>query len=265
MNWFKFYGQDYLTDPKMLSLTPVMRALWLTVLCLASSNDGTIRYVSEGKIMTLTGMMPLDEEWAENEGFLSRFQELGMLRIEGDTISLPNFNKRQSTQLSGAERAKKYRETHKKSDERNEPSRDDRTARIDKKRIDKNIYPTLAGSELLKNYNRIFKKELKSTVSWEKNLAEWLNVYSVSDLVRALELAKKDQFWGNVMTPEKLLRRKNPRGEDCDHIADLLSKVKKPNLAVTTSTNPTYNLPKPEDTVSPERIAELRGKMKGIL
>ena len=75
--WFKFYGQDYLTDPKMLSLTPAEKALWITLLCLASasSDEGTIKYVSEQKIMALTGIEPLDEEWKKCEGFLKKFEE----------------------------------------------------------------------------------------------------------------------------------------------------------------------------------------------
>ena len=54
LKWFKFYGQDYLTDPKMLSLSPTEKALWITILCLASANNGVIKYINEEKLMTLT-------------------------------------------------------------------------------------------------------------------------------------------------------------------------------------------------------------------
>lgn len=118
--WFKFYGPEFLSDPKMLSLTAVERALWLTILCLASTSEeeGTIRYISESKIMTLTSLDPLDDEWRENEGFLGKFETLGMIELfneDGkDVILVRNFTRRQEKDLTNAERQARFRAKHRK-------------------------------------------------------------------------------------------------------------------------------------------------------
>ena len=115
-SWFKFYGQEYLSDPKMLSLSAVEKALWLTLLCLASSSDdeGVIRYIDEEKIMNLTGLT--NDEKEANKNFLSKFEKLRMIKIEKDedqtTIVILNFEKRNSP-LSPYERLKNYRERKK--------------------------------------------------------------------------------------------------------------------------------------------------------
>jgi len=115
-SWFKFYGQEYLSDPKMLSLNAVEKALWLTLLCLASSSEeeGVIKYIDEEKIMNLTGLT--NEEKEANKNFLSKFEKLKMIKVEKDddetTIIILNFEKRNSP-LSPYERLKNYRERKK--------------------------------------------------------------------------------------------------------------------------------------------------------
>ncbi len=151
--WFKFYGQEYLSDPKMLSLTPVHKALWLTMLCLASASkeEGVIRHISDSKIMTLTGIETRDDEWQENEGFLSYFEDLEMITLEDKKIIINNFDKRQETNLTNAERQAKFRKSHKNNEsngddvtkvtESNAHSRYESNARIEKNRKE-SIYNT---------------------------------------------------------------------------------------------------------------------------
>lgn len=138
--WFKFYGLEYLSDPKMLSLTPIEKALWLTILCLAASSDveGQIKYITEDKIMMMTGISPLEDDWKKNIGFMQRFRDLGMItrNLVEDVIYVKNYSKRQETNLSDAERSKRYRDSH-KSDSRHAPSRDDSHAREEKNREEK--------------------------------------------------------------------------------------------------------------------------------
>lgn len=141
MNWFKFYGQEFLTDPKIMELDAVSRALWVTILCLASQNDGVIKHIDEWKIMVLTGISPLDDEWQEAPGFLKIFENLGMVTISDETVTVTNYEKRQSTNLSGAERQKRFRERQKEIEaktESNVTQRYDSNGREDKIRIDKN-------------------------------------------------------------------------------------------------------------------------------
>jgi hypothetical protein len=151
--WFKFYGQEFLSDPKMLSLTATDKGIWLTLLCLASASgeEGTIRYVNTEKIMLIAGVNPLleQEDWEDQKGFLKRFEDLKMITIDNDNdnviIHIKNWEKRQTSALSGYERIKQFRQRKKENTAKieandNEMITDDNAndnRRIEKNRIDK--------------------------------------------------------------------------------------------------------------------------------
>lgn len=122
MDWFKFYGKEFLSDPKMLSLTAIEKGLWLTILCLASSSEeqGVIKYITEEKIKILAGISFTDEEWSINEGFLNKFAGLGMITIDNGNdngmITVINWEKRQNKALTPYERVKRHRERLKLQD-----------------------------------------------------------------------------------------------------------------------------------------------------
>ena len=133
MKWFKFYGQDFLTDPKILQLDASERACWITLLCYASVNDnGVITFLTEYQLMVSAGLEPVFEEWDRTKGVLEKFKKLGMITIDDNgMITLLNWQKRQETNLSGYERVKRWREK-KRNDNANDNDR------VDKSRLDKN-------------------------------------------------------------------------------------------------------------------------------
>lgn len=139
MEWFKFYGQEFLTDPKMLYLSAVERSLWITILCLANNtDDGIIKYIDETKIMMLTNVNAATDEWDENKGFLEKFEELNMVKRIDNGVSVINFVTKQNKSLSTYERVKRYRERQKaKETNDNVTSNENDNDRIDKRRIDK--------------------------------------------------------------------------------------------------------------------------------
>jgi hypothetical protein len=53
--WFKFYGGEYLSDPKMDRLTVQERSCWLTLLCMGSQSSGIIKYLSPESLITKSG------------------------------------------------------------------------------------------------------------------------------------------------------------------------------------------------------------------
>lgn len=120
MKWFKFFGEEYLLDPKMLLLTASERSCWITLLSFASAADdgGSIRYLTEPQVMTSAGMSPLREEWKLTEGILDRFEKLKMISIDDTvgTITINNWGKRQESYVSNAERQKRYRDNKKGND-----------------------------------------------------------------------------------------------------------------------------------------------------
>lgn len=116
--WFKFYGADFLLDPKMMQLNSVNKIMWVTLMCLASANgeDGWVRHINDIRLATFAGITPLDDnEFFHVKGTLETFETLSMITIEKLSendwnVYLDNFEKRQSTNLTPYERVKKHRE-----------------------------------------------------------------------------------------------------------------------------------------------------------
>jgi hypothetical protein len=158
MKWFKFYGQDWLTDMKIMSMSMEDRLCYITLLALASSSDnnGTIKACNEEVIIRLSNIPEdtfHDINPVENaRGCLKRYEALQCVTLhDNGDVTINNFQRRQNEFLSGAERQKKYRERKKKANikdksdilERNDSNvtqRNDSNARLDKTRLDKNIY-----------------------------------------------------------------------------------------------------------------------------
>jgi len=120
--WFKFYGQEYLSDPKIERLTPTERSCWMTLLCMASLTEGRIRFLTVEVLIERSGVKQdpyKPEEWERALAVLKKFESLEMIKLEekGD-IHIINWEKRQETNLTGAERVKKHRE--KKSETKKE-------------------------------------------------------------------------------------------------------------------------------------------------
>lgn len=145
--WFKFYGQDWLTDPNIISVCAVDRLIYITLLCLASAEGGSglIKKISEYSLIKMTHLEDIENntETVFAEGVLDRLQSHGLIEIKPhvtnvtqpcddraydrhaprdgkvtavtDVVSivLPTYYDRQNSFLTEAERAKKYRDNKK--------------------------------------------------------------------------------------------------------------------------------------------------------
>lgn len=147
MKWFKFYGQDWMTDMKVIGMSVEDRLCFITLLCLASSADegGLVRNCSEDTLIALTHLYEnpydSDNEVSRARGCLERFEASQIVtRSRDGDVTVLNFMSRQAKNQSDAERARNYRKRRKERVKEEEktvtPSRDERHARIDKKRID---------------------------------------------------------------------------------------------------------------------------------
>jgi hypothetical protein len=140
-NWFKFYGGEYLCDPKMLSLSPAERSCWITLLCYASISDipGEIKHLTEERLMSVAGLDNTRDEWGETLGVLKKLENLEMIRADNGMITIINYRKRQDYALSSYERVKKHRELKRNDNEMithdNEVKQNDNT-RIEENRIE---------------------------------------------------------------------------------------------------------------------------------
>jgi len=117
MNWFKFYGQDYLTDLKLIRLRIEDRLCFITLLCLASASDeqGIIKNCDEDSIIKLTHLHddPYESDNEHNRaiGFLKRLEDIGIVtRSNEGHVTVNNFVRRQQTNLTNAERQARHRE-----------------------------------------------------------------------------------------------------------------------------------------------------------
>lgn len=119
--WFKFYGAEYLSDPKMDRLTVQERSCWLTLLCMASQSGGVVKYISTEGLLMKSGIVfnPYDStEWDQAQNVLKTFETYGMINVDANGfVTVKNWNKRQDHYMTNAERQAKYRE-NKKSNEK---------------------------------------------------------------------------------------------------------------------------------------------------
>ncbi len=110
--WLKFYGGEFLADPKIISLAPLERLCWVTLLCFASmgSGDGKVEYITEDRLMIQAGIDPTQDEWKATKGVLEKLESLKMVRVDNGVITLINWEKRQQHSLTPYERVKRYRD-----------------------------------------------------------------------------------------------------------------------------------------------------------
>ena len=184
MKWFKFYGQDYLSDPKILMLSPAERSCWITLLCYASVNDnGMITFLTEEKLMFQAGLDPTREEWDFTSGVLEKFKTLQMITYDNDLITVKNWNKRQETSLTSYERVKRFREK-KRIDNAKITLEENR---IEENRIDTNTNTFIHHDEI---FNQFWDKYPKK-VGKNKTLGIWQRKKLESQLPVILDFIEK--------------------------------------------------------------------------
>lgn len=222
--WFKFYGGEYLSDPKIAALSPAKRSCWITVLALASisSTPGQIEYLTVEVLLDKSGVKfdPYDmTEWNSCLGVLEEFVRMKMISKSDDgLIAILNWKKRQDTALTNAERQAKYRE-------RNEKVTGDVTkVTRDKIRIDKNRntiadakvdsleetefgFKEADGSGEVLAAFREFNPLLGNRKTYADSCRRMIAVYgleTVLNVVHALPEINKMQFVTKVTTPPAL-------------------------------------------------------------
>ena len=137
--WFKFYGGEYLSDPKMDAFDGNERSCWVTILSLASQlDDGWIKYSLEEKIIEKSGIKV--SERSQYIGVLDKFLKFNMLQYcNGDVtqgFKPKNWDKRQYSE--GYSRIKRFRDKFSNGDVTQKITTEENRIeenRIEKKRI----------------------------------------------------------------------------------------------------------------------------------
>lgn len=106
--WFRFYD-DAMNDPKIIMLSDAMKWSWVTLLCVASQNDGRIPSVDHAAI----GLRVKKHKAAE---IITVLVTKGLLDpVAGGYFEPHNWSKRQfksDNDTTTAERQARYRERH---------------------------------------------------------------------------------------------------------------------------------------------------------
>lgn len=188
--WFKFYGGEYLSDPKIGNLTAQERSCWMTLLSLASvsTDPGIIEFLTVETLLKTSGIEfdPYDTaEWDACLAVLDKFERLKMITKKDGLVILPNWEKRQERNLTDAERAKSYRD-RKKIRHANVTKRPTNVT-LDKNRIDKNRIDIVAESDVPFS----LKEEIKKL---EENPRRELNIVALYLEHRQPDLQNKQQY-----------------------------------------------------------------------
>lgn len=189
--WFKFYGADYLIDPKIKGLTACERSCLITLLCYASTAEipGEIKYLKEYQLMVDAGLDPMEEEWDKTKGVLQRLKDLEVIKLDDNgLITVINFRKRQDTALTNYERVKKYRE--RKRIDNADVTNDN--ARVEENRKEENRITQSGGkpptpAEQAREFFNKPEKQLEVLLALQ-------NKYGQKDLLSA-ELKKFIEYW----------------------------------------------------------------------
>jgi len=180
--WFKFYGQDFQSDPKMLRLNPTQRLMWVYLLCQASqTEDGVIKNIDENMLKALSHLNPEREEWELADNVLEIFKNLKMIEVKGDTILVINYRKHQERYLTDAEKQQRHRDKIKASNDSHPDQGDEVTTnRVEENRID--IYIVLFNfwNDLGVIRHRIFTNKMRTKIK------SVLNDYTEADIRAAM-------------------------------------------------------------------------------
>lgn len=143
--WFKFYGGEYLSDPKIISLSPQERSCWITIMCMASTSSvqGVIEFLTPDVLMYQSGIRfdPSNTgEWEKCYDVLKKFEKMKMITVnENGVVEVLNWNKRQEYTMTATERSRKFRAKQKENQEdATEETESNENATLEENRIEEN-------------------------------------------------------------------------------------------------------------------------------
>lgn len=99
--WFRFYD-DAINDPKVLRLSDAMFRAWMTLLCIASKNDGVLPPLADVALMLRTKATKV-AEW------LAALTAAGLIDNNDGIFAPHNWNARQFKSDVSTERVKRFR------------------------------------------------------------------------------------------------------------------------------------------------------------
>jgi len=153
--WFKFYGSEFLSDPKIVPLNAGERSCWITLLCLASQTEnGIVRFINEDQLKAMSGIIAGDEMWIKCTGILEKLKNADMITLSNGNVTIKNWIKRQYSE--GYLRVKAYRK--RKGNEEVTPQREKEREKEYTAKADFRANPKLPDAEETKQLIERLKK-----------------------------------------------------------------------------------------------------------
>ncbi len=194
--WFKFYGGEFLFDPKLDDFTDSEISCWIVLLSYASVSDipGVVRHISEDKLLKRARVTT---QWETTVGVLKKFEKLGMITISNDVIEISNWNKRQERSSTQYERVKKFRERNKLKQIETDDNDDNETDNVvEKKREEENRKEEIRLFELWWSTYPSTKRNLKKSDAEKKFLKDHSPPDVLQKRIEHLQAQKtKDRKW----------------------------------------------------------------------
>ena len=119
MQWFKFYGQDFFSDPKIMALTVEEKLCFIALLSMANAEDkcGLISNVNPASVLGLIAADPESPMWKEALNFIEKFEALHLITnvtfsdvTNCYTVTVTKFKDRNERVTQEAIRQRRFRE-----------------------------------------------------------------------------------------------------------------------------------------------------------
>lgn len=218
-----------LADPKYQRLNAAERSCWITLLCLASLDEGNVRHCEESYLIGHSGIDPASNDWHKCHGVLMKFEMLGMISRARDDrgieyLVVKNWQKRQEHTSESYERVKKHREKQRllaQSAGTVTPVTLQSNVRVEKNRVEKNrnkseVADAPAPEPVDLELATLLRDRIKTNTPTfkEPNLGMWSrNVRLMRERDKRtpeqirylIEWSQKDPFWqANILSTSKL-------------------------------------------------------------
>lgn len=110
--WFKFYASDYLNEVKLKGVDANKRSCLVTALCHSATNGGKIdtRFLTSDLLKIDAGVRLGGADWDEVGDIYQWFASREFGGMEGHYFVFKNWQSRQDSYLTPAEKMKKHRE-----------------------------------------------------------------------------------------------------------------------------------------------------------
>lgn len=99
-----------------------------------------------------------------------------------------------------------------------------KTDSINKTNLNNNTDSAVISAEkVLEKINTTFSKKYRSIDNFIDNFRYWITIYSLPEMISAIDNAQSDPFWQKAIDPITLFRQRNPNKERVDYIGKLLN------------------------------------------